>query len=92
MQVDLIPVGLVLPSNDVGLSFVGKMKGNVSRPLRLRYPGLKRTEGGAGWWSPGFFSSTGGLNEAVIGWYVEHQEQVATGQIQLELDFECHAT
>ncbi|MDR4482666.1 MAG: hypothetical protein R3B95_05400 [Nitrospirales bacterium] len=48
MQVDLIPVGLVLPSNDVGLSFVGKMKGSVSRPLRLRYPGLKRTEGERG--------------------------------------------
>ena len=43
VQVDHMPVVLVLPPNDVGSSFVGKMKGNVSRPLRLRYPGLKRT-------------------------------------------------
>ena len=34
-----------------------------------------------------FFSSTVGLNEAVIQRYVEFQEKVDTGQLKLQLDF-----
>ena len=63
------------------------MKANLSRHLRLRYPELKRTYWGAGLGSPGFFSSTVGLNEALIRRYVEQQEQVDKGQIQLEFEF-----
>jgi putative transposase len=87
VQVDHIHVVLVIPPRYAVSSIVGKMKANVSRQLRLRYPELKRTYWGAVLWSPGFFSSTVGLNEAVIRRYVEHQERVDKGQIQLEFEF-----
>jgi len=77
---------VILPTYAVW-SIVGKMKANVSRQLRLRYPKLKRTYWGAVLWSPGFFSSTVGLNEAVIRRYVEHQERVDKGHLQLEFEF-----
>ena len=86
-QVDHIHVVLVIPPKYAVSSIVGKMKANLSRQLRLRYPELKRTYWAAVLWSPGFFSSTVGLNEAVIRRYVEHQEQVDKGQIQLEVEF-----
>jgi len=87
VQVDHIHVVMVIPPKYAVSSIVGKMKANVSRQLRRRYPELKRTYWGAVLWSPGFFSSTVGLNEAVIRRYVAHQEQVDKGQIQLEFEF-----
>ena len=87
VQVDHIHVVLVIPPKYAVSSIVGKMKANLSRQLRLRYPELKRTYWGAVLWSPGFFSSTVGLNEAVIRRYVDHQERVDKGQIQLEFEF-----
>jgi putative transposase len=78
---------LVILPKYAGLSIVDKMKVNLSRHLRLRYPELKRMYLGAVLWSPGFFSSTVGLNEAVIRRYVEHQERMDKGQIQLEFEF-----
>ena len=38
-------------------------------------------------WSVGFFSSTVGIDEAVIKRYVEFQERVDRGQMKLQLDF-----
>lgn len=87
VQIDHIHMVLVIPPKYAVSSIVGKMKANLSRHLRLRYPELKRTYWGAVLWSPGFFSSTVGLNEAVIRRYVEHQERVDKGQIQLEFEF-----
>ncbi|GJL65120.1 MAG: IS200/IS605 family transposase [Nitrospirales bacterium] len=86
VQIDHIHMVLVISPKYAVSSIVGKMKANVSRQLRLRYPELKRTYWGAVLWSPGFFSSTVGLNEAVIRRYVEHQEQMDKGQIQLEFE------
>jgi hypothetical protein len=37
-------------------------------------------------WSVGFFSSTVGIDEAVIQRYVEFQEKVDKGQLKLQLD------
>ena len=87
VQIDHIHVVLVIPPKYAVLSIVGKMKVNVSRQLRLRYPELKQTYWGAVLWSPGFFSSTVGLNEAMIRRYVDHQERVDKGQLQLEFEF-----
>jgi len=87
VQIDHIHMVLVIPPKYAVSSIVGKMKANVSRQLRLRYPELKRTYWGEVLWSPEFFSSTGGLNEAVIWRYVEHQERMDKGQIQLEFEF-----
>jgi len=87
VQIDHMHMVLVSPPKYAVSSMVGKMKAHLSRQLRLRYPELKRTYWGAVLWSPGFFSSTVGLNEAVIRRYVEHQERVDKGQIQLEFEF-----
>ena len=81
VQIDHIHMVLVMPPKYAVSSIVGKMKANLSRQLRLRYPELKRRYWGAVLWSPGFFSSTVGLNEAVIRRYVEHQERMDKGQI-----------
>lgn len=37
-------------------------------------------------WFPMFFFSTVGLNAAVIRWYVDQQERVAKGHMQLECE------
>jgi len=87
VQIDHIHMVLVIPPKYAVSSILGKMKANLSRQLRLWYPELQRTYWGAVLWSPGFFSSTVGLNEAVIRRYVEHQERVDKGQIQLEFEF-----
>ena len=87
VQVDHIHVVMVIPPKYAVSSIVGKMKANLSRQLRLRYPELKRTYWGAVLWSLGFFSSTVGLNEAVIRRYVDHQERVDKGHIQLTFEF-----
>ena len=87
VQIDHIHVVLVIPPKYAVSRIVGKMKANLSRQLRLRYPELKRTYWGAVLWSPGLFSSTVGLNEAVIRRYVEHQERVDKGQMKLEFEF-----
>ena len=86
VQIDHIHMVLVIPPKYAVSSMVGKMKANLSRQLRFRYPELKRTYWGAVLWSSGFFSSTVGLNEAVIRRYVEHQERMDKGQIQLECE------
>jgi putative transposase len=87
VQIDHIHIVMVIPPQYAVSSIVGKMKANLSRQLRLRYPELKRTYWGAVLWSPGLVSSTVGLNEAVIRRDVEHQERVDKGPIQLEFEF-----
>lgn len=78
---------MVIPQKYAVSCIVGKLKGNLSRQLRLRYPELKQTYWEVVLWSPGFFSSTVGLNEAVNWRYVDHQERVDKGQMQLEFEF-----
>ncbi len=87
VQIDHIHVVIGIPPKYAVSSIVGKMKANLSRQLRSRYPELQQTYWGAVLWSPGFFSSTVGLNEAVIRRYVDHQERVDKGQIQLKFEF-----
>jgi putative transposase len=87
VQIDHIHVVMVIPPKYAVSSIVGKMKANLIRQLRLRYPELKQPYWGAVLWSPGFFSSTVGLNEAVIRRYVDHQERVDKGHMQLEFEF-----
>ncbi|MDR4484004.1 MAG: IS200/IS605 family transposase [Nitrospirales bacterium] len=60
VQIDPIHMVLVIPPKYAVSSIVGKMKANLSRQLRLRYPERKRTYWGAVLWSPGGFSSTVG--------------------------------
>ena len=48
VQIDPIHMVLVIPPKYAVSSIVGKMKANLSRQLRLRYPELKRTYWGGG--------------------------------------------
>ena len=57
---------------------VGKMKQNSSRKIGKKVKGEVV-------WSPGFFSSTVGLDEKAVMKYVEHQEKVDRGEYQLKL-------
>ena len=52
-----------------------------------RFPWVKKVYWRNEFWSEGFFSSTVGIDEAVIQRYVEFQEKADTGQLKLQLDF-----
>jgi len=86
VQVDHIHVVMVIPPKYAGSSIVGKMKANLSRQLRLRYPELKGMYWGAVLWSPGFFLRPLGWMRRWSGvtWSIKNEWK---GQIQLE--FEC---
>jgi putative transposase len=43
---------------------------------------------GKEFWSPGFFSSTVGINEETIKRYVEFQEKLNKGQVQRSFEFQ----
>ena len=77
----------VIPPKDAVSAIVGKIKANTSREIRQRFPEIKQVYWRHEFWSPGFFSSTVGLDEAVIKRYVEFQEKVDKGQLTLQLDF-----
>ena len=66
-------------------SIVGKIKANTSRQARKHFPWIKEMYWRNEFWSPGFFSSTVGIDEDVIRKYVEFQEKLDKGQIQLSL-------
>lgn len=67
---------------------VGKIKANTSREVRKHFEWVKKTYWRNEFWSPGFFSSTVGINEEVIKRYVEFQERVDKGKVQVQLSFE----
>jgi REP-associated tyrosine transposase len=69
-------------------AIVGKIKANTSREIRREFDWLQKTYRRNEFWSPGFFSSTVGIDEEVIKRYVEFQEKVDKGQLQLSLEFE----
>jgi putative transposase len=52
-----------------------------------RFPWIKKIYWRNEFWSVGFFSSTVGVNEDVIKRYVEFQEKVDTGKVQLDFGF-----
>ena len=68
-------------------SIVGKIKANTGREIRRHFEWIKTIYWCNEFWSPGFFSSTVGINEDVIRRYVEFQEKADKGQIQLTFDF-----
>ena len=78
---------MVIPPKYAVSDIVGTMTANTSREIRQRFPWIRRIYWRNALWSVGFFSSTVGGNEDVIKRYVEFQEQVDTGKLQL--DFGC---
>ena len=87
IQPDHVHLIIVIPPKYAVSAIIGKLKANTSRNVRTRFPGLKKVYWRNEFWSVGFFSSTVGINENVIKRYVEFQEKVDTGQVQLTFGF-----
>jgi len=87
IQVDHVHLVSVIPPKYSVSSVVGKMKANTSRRIRIEFPWIKKVYWGNEFWSPGFFSSTVGIDEELIKRYVEFQEKVDTGKMQLDFGF-----
>ena len=86
IQPDHVHVVVVIPLKYAVSAIVGKIKANTSRDIRQRFPWIKKVYWRNEFWSVGFFSSTVGIDEAVIKRYVEFQEKVDTEQLTLQLD------
>ena len=84
----VIVIVIVIPPKYSVSSMVGKIKANTSREIRESFEQVRRTYRGNVFWSPGFFSSTVGVNEDVIRRYVKFQEKVDKGQLQLSFSFQ----
>jgi putative transposase len=87
IQVDHVHLVSVIPPKYSVSSVVGKMKANTSRRIRIEFPWIKKVYWDNEFWSPGFFSSTVGIDEEIIKRYVEFQEKVDTGKMQLDFGF-----
>ena len=87
LQVDHVHLIMVIPPKYAVSAIIGKLKANTSREVRTRFPWLKKIYWRNEFWSVGFFSSTVGINEDVIKRYVEFQEKVDRGQLQLTFGF-----
>jgi len=87
IHVDHVHLVVVIPPQYTVSAIVGKIQANTSREIRQRFPWVKQVYWRNEFWSVGFFSSTVGIDEAVIKRYVEFQEKVDTGQLKLQLEF-----
>ncbi len=87
IQKDHIHLVIIIPPRYSVSGIIGKIKANTSREIRKTFTWVKKIYYRNEFWSPGFFSSTVGIDEDVIKRYVEYQEKADKGQIQLTLDF-----
>ena len=87
VQSDHVYLIIIIPPKYSVSRIIGKIKANTSRELRHRMEQVAKIYQGNEFWSPGFFSSTVGINEETIKRYVEFQEKLDKGQLQLNLNF-----
>jgi putative transposase len=87
IQKDHIHIVVIIPPRYSVSGIVGKIKANTSRIVRKRFEFIKEIYWRNEFWSPGFFSSTVGIDEDVIKKYIEYQEKADKGQIQLTFEF-----
>ena len=86
IQVDHIHTVLIIPPRYAVSEVIGRLKGQTASLLRKQFAWLSKVY----WaenivWSPGYFVSTVGIDEAKIIRYVEYQQRQDSGQAQLEL-------
>ena len=86
VQKDHVHLIIVIPPKYSVSEIIGKIKANTSREIRRRFAWVKKVYWHNEFWSPGFFSSTVGINEEVIKRYIEFQEKIDKGQLQLSFD------
>ena len=87
IQKDHIHLVIIIPPRYSVSGIIGKIKANTSREIRKKFESVKKTYCRNEFWSPGFFSSTVGINEDVIKKYIEFQGKADKGQVQLTFDF-----
>ena len=87
IQKDHIHMVIIIPPRYSVSGIIGKIKSNTSKEIRKRFKYIREIYWRNEFWSPGFFSSTVGINEDVIKRYIQHQEKVDKGQIQLKFNF-----
>ena len=87
IQADHLHLVIVIPPKYSVSDIVQKIKANTSRALRKQFPWVQKVYRKEAFWSPGFFSSTVGVNEEVIRRYVAFQEKMDKGKLQLSFDF-----
>jgi len=87
IQQDHIHLIIIIPPKYSVSNIIGKIKANTSRKIRNHFSWVKKVYWRNEFWSPGFFSSTVDINEDVIKRYVEFQEKIDKGQLQLTFDF-----
>ena len=87
VQIDHAHLIIIIPTKYSVSKMIGKIKAKASRELRHPIEQVTKIYRGNEFWSPGFFSSTVGINEETIKRYVEFQEKLDKGQLQLNLNF-----
>jgi len=87
IQKDHIHIVIIIPPRYSVSVIVGKIKANTSREIRKYFESIKEIYWRNEFWSPGFFSSTVGIDKEVIKKYIEYQGKVDKSQIQLTFDF-----
>ena len=85
VQIDHVHLIIDIPPKYSVATMVGKIKQNSSRKIRKRFEWLSKVYKPGVFWSPGYFSSTVGLDEIEIRRYVEFQEKVDNQQYQIQL-------
>ena len=88
IQSDHVHLVIIIPPRYSVSDIVGKIKANTSREVRKHFEWVKKTYWRNEFWSPGFFSSTVGINEELIKRYVEFQERLDKGKVPVQLSFE----
>ena len=88
IQMDHVHLIIIIPPKYAVSDIVGKIKAKTSREVRKQFQWVKKMYWRNEFWSPGFFSSTVGINEEVIKRYVEFQEKVDKGKLPVQLSFE----
>jgi putative transposase len=87
IQEDHVHLIIIIPPKYSVSRVIGKIKANTSREVRERFEQVRKIYRGDEFWSPGFFSSTVGINEETIKRYVEFQEKLDKEQVQLDFNF-----
>ena len=86
IQPDHVHIVMIIPPKYAVSAVVGTMKGMTSSQLRKKFAWMKlRYPRENILWSPGYFVSTVGVEEAAILKYVEYQGLQDSGQAKLEV-------
>ena len=79
MLMDHVHLIIFIPPRYPVSGIIGKIKANTTREIRKKFNWVKKKYWRNEFRSPGYFSSTVGIDETVIKRYVEFQERVDKG-------------